>query len=107
VVFADSRPAVYLPALVLAELLLFASTGPINSVIVHVVSPSERATAVALSILSIHLLGDVPSPYLIGWISDASSLGRAVLIVPVAVLACGVIWTLGAWLGERAEPWRP
>jgi len=69
-----------------------------------VVRPAERATAVALSILSIHLLGDVPSPWLIGRISDASSLDRAVLIVPGAVLVSGAIWTLGAWLGERREP---
>jgi MFS transporter, Spinster family, sphingosine-1-phosphate transporter len=101
VVFVDARPAAYLPALIGAELLLFASTGPINSVIVNVVRPAERATAVALSILSIHLLGDVPSPWLIGRISDASSLERAVLIVPAAVLVCGLIWTFGAWLGER------
>jgi predicted MFS family arabinose efflux permease len=104
VVFLDPRPAVYLPAVVAAELLLFASTGPINSVILNVVRPAERATAVALSILSIHLLGDVPSPWLIGRISDATSLERAVLIVPVAVLVSGAIWTLGAWLGERGEP---
>jgi predicted MFS family arabinose efflux permease len=104
VVFVDARPAVYLPALIGAELLLFASTGPVNSVIVNVVRPAERATAVALSILSIHLFGDVPSPWLIGRISDASSLGRAVQIVPVAVLLCGLVWTLGAWLGERTSP---
>jgi predicted MFS family arabinose efflux permease len=101
VVFVDPRPAVYLPALVAAELLIFASTGPINSVILNVVKPTQRATAVALSILAIHLFGDVPSPLLIGWISDRSSLATAVLIVPVAVLACGVIWTLGALLGGR------
>ena len=107
VVFVDPRPKVYLPAIIGAELLLFASTGPVNSVIVNVVRPAERATAVALSILSIHLLGDVPSPWLIGRISDASSLDRAVLIVPVAVFLCGAIWTLGAWLGERGEPSAP
>ncbi len=101
VVFIDSRPAVYLPAVVLAELLLFASTGPINSAIVNEVSPGERATAVALSIFAIHVLGDVPSPPLIGWISDTSSLDRAVLIVPVAVLTAGLVWTLEAWLGGR------
>ncbi len=106
-VFTDARLAVYLPALVVAELLIFASTGPINSVIVNVVKPGERATAVALSILSIHLLGDVPSPPLIGRLSDVSSLGRAVLIVPIAVLVAGVIWTLEAWLGGRRRPPAP
>ena len=64
--------------IVVTELLLFASTGPINSAIVNLVAPGERATAVALSILAIHLLGDVPSPPLIGAISDATSLQNGV-----------------------------
>lgn len=102
-VFTDQRPAVYLPAMVVAQLLIFASTGPINSAILNVVKPGERATAVALSILCIHLFGDVPSPPLIGWISDHSSLGRGVLVVPVAILVAGVTWTLEAWLGGRAD----
>jgi predicted MFS family arabinose efflux permease len=100
-VFTDPRPAVYLPAMVVAELLIFASTGPVNSVILNVVRPGERATAVALSILTIHLFGDVPSPPLIGWISDASSLGQGVLVVPVGVFLAGAIWTLEAWLSGR------
>jgi MFS family permease len=104
VVFTDPRPMVYLPAMAAAELLIFASTGPINSVILNVVRPGERATAVALSILAIHLFGDVPSPPLIGRISDLSSLDRAVLIVPVAIFLAGAIWTLEAWLGGRPEP---
>jgi MFS family permease len=103
VVFTDPRPAVYLPAVVVAELLIFASTGPVNSAILNVVKPGERATAVALSILTIHLLGDVPSPPLIGWISDVASLDQGVLIVPVAILLAGAIWTLEAWLGGRGE----
>lgn len=102
-VFTDTRPAVYLPAMVVAELLIFASTGPVNSAILNVVKPGERATAVALSILTIHLFGDVPSPPLIGWISDLSSLERGVLVVPVAILVAGATWTLAAWLGGRRE----
>ncbi len=97
---APSR-AVYMPAIVVAELLLFASTGPINSAIVNLVAPTERATAVALSILAIHLLGDVPSPPLIGAISDATSLSKAFLIVPVAIAAGGVIWLAAARSGKR------
>jgi MFS family permease len=97
---APSRP-LYMTAIVVAELLLFASTGPINSAIVNLVEPTERATAVALSILAIHLLGDVPSPPLIGAISDATSLARAFLIVPVAIAAAGAIWLIAARRGER------
>ncbi len=102
ILFVDPRPAVYLPAMVAAELLLFASTGPVNSTIVNVVHPGQRATAVALSILSIHLLGDFPSPTLVGWLSDRSSLAQGVLIMPFAVLVAGAIWTFAAWLGSQA-----
>src|SRR5437016_774270 len=93
---AASQPPLYWAGIIGAELCLFASTGPINSAIVNVVSPHMRATAVAVSIFTIHILGDVPSPSLVGIISDARSLGEAVLIIPVAVLLSGVIWTYAA-----------
>src|SRR5947208_1007086 len=92
---------VYWPAIIAAELCLFASTGPVNSAIVNEVSPHMRATAVALSIFTIHILGDVPSPSVVGMISDARSLADAVLIIPVAVLLGGVIWTYAAWRLSR------
>ena len=104
---AVGQPSVYWTAIVAAELCLFASTGPINSAIVNVVPPEIRATAVALSIFTIHVLGDVPSPSLVGALSDARTLGEAVLIIPVAVLVSGVIWMYAAWRGDRtagAEP---
>ena len=91
-----ASPSVYYPALVVAELLLFMSTGPINSVIVSLVSPAHRASAVALSVLAIHLLGDVISPPLIGSVSDHTSLGDAVLLVPVAVAVSGLFWVAAA-----------
>ncbi len=91
-------PALYYTGIVVAELLLFMSTGPINSAIVNLVAPRERASAVALSVLMIHLLGDVISPPLIGAISDRTSLGAAVLIVPVAIAVCAALW----WAAGRA-----
>ncbi|HYK03100.1 MAG TPA: MFS transporter [Thermoanaerobaculia bacterium] len=87
----------YLTMIIIAEVLIFMCTGPINSAIVNVVSPLERATAVGLSVLVMHFLGDIPSPPLIGAISDASSLDRGILVVPVAVLFAGLIWTYAAW----------
>jgi MFS family permease len=96
-------PAIFYPALIVAELLLFMSTGPINTAIVNLVRPTERATAVALSILAIHLLGDVLSPSLIGALSDVSSLGVAVMIVPAAVGVCAVLWLLAARAGAASE----
>jgi MFS family permease len=96
---AAGAPKVFYPALVVAELLLFMSTGPINTAIVNLVSPMERASAVALSILTIHLLGDVLSPAIIGKLSDLSSLAAAVMIVPAAVAVCAALWLVAARAG--------
>ena len=54
VALAAGSPSVFYPALIAAELLLFMSTGPINTAIVNLVSPVDRASAVALSVLAIH-----------------------------------------------------
>jgi MFS family permease len=98
-------PTTYYAAIVVAELLLFMSTGPINSAIINLVSPTERASAIALSMFTIHLLGDVPSPTLIGWLSDVSSLGRAVLIVPIAVGISACLWLVSARVAfKHARP---
>jgi MFS transporter, Spinster family, sphingosine-1-phosphate transporter len=97
VALAAPQPYLYWPAIIGAELCLFASTGPVNSAIVNVVSPQMRATAVALSIFVMHILGDVPSPSVVGMISDAHSLATAMLIIPIAVLLGGLIWTYAAW----------
>jgi MFS family permease len=103
VALASSAPPVYWTAMIGAELLMFASTGPINSVIVNVVDPGIRATAVAVSIFVIHVLGDVPSPSLVGWISDHRSLERAVMILPAAVVIGGLLWTYAAWRPTRTR----
>lgn len=95
-------PALYYPAIVGAQLLLFMSTGPINAAIVNIAGPLERASAIALSMFAIHLLGDVPSPALIGRVSHLTSLGEATLIVPVAFALAGVIWLVAARVNARA-----
>lgn len=92
---------IYLTTIVIAEVLIFMCTGPVNSAILNVVSPIERATAVGFSVLVMHALGDIPSPPLIGVLSDRSSLERGVLVVPAAILVAGLIWSYTAWQGER------
>ena len=96
-VFVFREPAIYLPAIVIAELLLFCSTGPINAVIVGVVSPAERARASAIAIFAIHAFGDVPSPPLIGLVSDATSLQAGFLLfVPAALAISSLVWLRAA-----------
>ncbi len=88
-------------SMVAAQLCLFLSTGPINAAIVNLVLATERATAIALGVLAIHLLGDAISPLLIGALSDAFSLAAAVKIVPVAVLVGGMVWIWAARAQSR------
>jgi MFS family permease len=100
---AVSNPhrAVYLPAIAIAEVFIFMSTGPVNSAIINFVKPGERATALGLSVLLMHLVGDIPSPPLIGIVSDHSTLERAFMLVPLAIVVAGVIWCYTAWRGRE------
>src|SRR5436190_7652768 len=81
---------IYLPAIMVAEVLIFMCTGPVNSAIVSEVSPTERATAMGLAVFVMHLVGDIPSPPLIGYLSDRTTLEQAFLIVPLAIVLSGV-----------------
>jgi MFS transporter, Spinster family, sphingosine-1-phosphate transporter len=96
VAFTAQAPTAFLASLFAAEFLVFLSTGPINVVIVTVVPVAIRATAMAVSIFVIHLLGDAAAPLVIGAVSDRVGLSNAVLIMPVAVAVSGVIWTVAA-----------
>jgi MFS transporter, Spinster family, sphingosine-1-phosphate transporter len=83
------------------------STGPINAAILNMVRPTQRALANALGVLSIHVLGDVPSPLLIGILSDHTSLLQAVKLVPAAIVVSAAIWVFAALAqpsGPAAEP---
>jgi MFS transporter, Spinster family, sphingosine-1-phosphate transporter len=80
-------PALYIPALGGALFLLFMNPGVLTTVVVSVVGPWRRAQAVALNIVVIHLVGDVPSPLLIGWVSDLGSLQWGVSLTLVALIA--------------------
>jgi MFS family permease len=93
---ADAR-GVYLPAIFLAEVLVFLNTGPANAVLVNVTLPEVRALAIGLSIFVFHLLGDAPSPVLIGKVSDwTGDLGFAMLLTTVAMGLAGVFYLIGS-----------
>ncbi len=101
VALSDPRRAVFLTAIVIAEILIFMSTGPVNSAIINAVAPGDRATALGLSVFVMHFLGDIPSPLIIGTISHKSSLEHAFLIIPVAIIVAGLIWMYAAWRGPK------
>jgi MFS family permease len=51
--------------------LAFFNFGPSNTILVNVTSPKIRAAAVAVNLFLIHMLGDIPSPFIMGRLSDS------------------------------------
>jgi MFS family permease len=83
-------------AIFVAEFLLLLNTGPLNAAVINSVGAHIRAAALAVNIFIFHLLGDVPSASLIGYVSDRYSL-RLAFVAPVvatalssAILFCGM-----------------
>src|SRR5205823_2105052 len=60
-----------------AAFLLLLNTAPLNAALINSVGAHIRATAIAVNIFIFHLLGDVPSPSLLGYIADRHSLQTA------------------------------
>jgi MFS family permease len=79
----------------LAEFWLFFSTGPSNTILANVTHPSIRATAFAVNILIIHILGDAASPPLLGNIAGHFGWNIAFFLVIAVTAIGGVLWTLG------------
>jgi MFS transporter, Spinster family, sphingosine-1-phosphate transporter len=80
--------------LALAMFFLFLSTGPVNTLILETAPVSLRASAMAVSIFTIHLFGDMWSPEIVGRLADSfgGNLQRAVLILPVALIVATALW---------------
>jgi predicted MFS family arabinose efflux permease len=66
-----------LPAIFFAVFALLIGTGPSNTAVVNSVDAGIRSTALAVNTFVIHALGDAFSPWMIGKISDHSSLQTA------------------------------
>jgi glycerophosphoryl diester phosphodiesterase/MFS family permease len=87
------------------EFLFFLSTSPVNAQIVNCVPVAVRATASAVAIFSIHLLGDAISPSLVGAISDRSSLQVGMSIFSFFILLSAALWFAKVVLHFSTLPW--
>jgi hypothetical protein len=81
--------------ILIAEFLLLLNTGPLNAAIINSVGAPIRAMALAVNIFIFHLLGDVPSASLIGYMSDRYSLQAAFLSPVIAVALSSAILFYG------------
>jgi len=82
-------------AILIGEFLILLNTAPLNAALVNSVSAPIRATAMAVNLFTIHLLGDAFSPTLIGYISDRTNLQTGFLAMIVAVALSGAVLVYG------------
>jgi hypothetical protein len=76
-------------------LLLFLNTGPLNAAMTNVLPAELRGRGFAVYSVAIHVLGDGPSPTLIGMASDAVGLKLPVLAVGFLLVLSGLVLLLG------------
>ena len=81
-----ARGHLMIPAIAVAAFFLLLNTAPLNAAVINSVDAHIRATALAVNIFIIHILGDVPSPTMMGWVADARSLQSA-FILPIIAMA--------------------
>ncbi len=97
----SNSPVAFFAFIFVCESALFLSTSPINAAILQAVPMELRASAMALSTFSIHMLGDLWSPPLVGVIADhvaSHGMQTGMLLLPAAILVSGLIW-----LGNKAR----
>ena len=82
---------IFWPCTFVTLFLLFLNIGPLNAAMANVLPSDLRARGFALSTMSIHLLGDAASPWLIGVASDYVGL-------TAPIIAAGVMLALGGLL---------
>jgi MFS transporter, Spinster family, sphingosine-1-phosphate transporter len=86
----------FIAVFIFAAISLNFCTGPLNAVIQDVIAPEMRATALGLSLLLAHLLGDAAAPSVIGAIANNLSLGTALtLTAPTFLFLAGLVCLLG------------
>ncbi len=80
-----AKGAIMIPAIGVAAFFLLLNTAPLNAAVINSVGAHIRATALAVNIFIIHILGDVPSPTMMGWVADKQSL-QAAFILPIIAM---------------------
>ena len=80
-----ARGPAMMPAIAVAAFFLLLNTAPLNAAVINSVGAHIRATALAVNIFIIHILGDVPSPWMMGRVADKRSL-QAAFILPIIAM---------------------
>ena len=87
-----TTPNSFFVALAFGVLFMFMTTAGVNVALMWSVPPANRTTAMALSVIIIHLIGDVPSPIVIGEIDRTSTPKMTFLLT-----SSWLFWAIFCW----------
>lgn len=90
-----SHGSAMVPGIAAAGFLLLLNTAPLNAAIINSVNANIRVTAIAVNLFVIHFLGDAFSPWLIGMVSDKSSLESGFISTVIATAVSAAILFYG------------
>jgi len=90
--FLSPTSKLFFVAAFLAIVALFLNTSPINAVVLRSVPPYLRASAMAISIFAIHLLGDLWSKPVVGLLIDHFPIQAAMMTLPLAIAVSALLW---------------
>jgi MFS family permease len=93
IVAVSTRGRAMVPAIAVAAFFLLLNTSPLNAAVINSAGAHIRATAISANIFIIHILGDVPSPTMMGWVADRHSLQTAFILPIVAmIVSSGILF---------------
>ena len=92
------------PAIAIAAFFLLLNTSPLNAALINSVGAQIRATAIAVNIFIIHILGDVPSPTMMGYVADRKSLQAAFVLPVIAMILSSAILFYGMKFAPDIHP---
>ena len=92
-----------LVSLVIATYLMTWYYGPMVALVQDIVPGSLKATAFALYLFTVHLIGSTPAPALIGRVSDAYDLQTAMFIVVATNLLGGIFLLITSGILSRGK----
>lgn len=97
--FLSGTLIIFIPLFALGELFLFATQGPVNTLILDSASEELRPLATAVSTICIHVFGDVPSAPLVGAMQDYLNNWRlSTLLLTTIFFLAAFIWSLGIFI---------
>lgn len=103
VVALFTRSKAMLPAIAIAAFFLLLNTSPLNAAVINSVGAHIRATAIAVEIFFIHILGDAFSPTMMGYIADRWSLQAAFILPVIAMVISSTILFYGMRFAPAVE----